>query len=257
MKRHTYGFVSFALIAFLGFGLFSACLGKARSNSSANATPAATSTPSPTPTPTPTAQGILQQAADRWNQLDTVHFVLQIDGDVALDSTGLVKLRGADGDLKRPGLAQATARVSVGGANVTMKMISLGQDEYITNFITGKWEQAPADLGYDPAVLFDTNQGVGHVLTAIQNASIVGAESIDGSEAYHITGSVTKAVVSPIVGGALHGDSATVDVWVSKSSHDVLKFVVHDPGTSSQQPSTWTLTTSQWNQPVTITRPTT
>ncbi|HEU5424165.1 MAG TPA: LppX_LprAFG lipoprotein [Nitrolancea sp.] len=260
MKLHSYRLASLALVLFLSLGLAAACRGKSKpSGTEAAATPTASPTPSPTPTPTPTAQGILQQASDRWNHLDSLHFNLQIEGVVALDSTGLVQLHSADGDLKRPGLAQATAKVSVAGSNLNMKMISLGTDQYITNFITGRWEKAPADLGYNPAVLFDKDHGVGAVLTSIQNPAIAGSESIDGQEAWHITGTVTKAAASAIVGGALHGDTATVDVWVSKSTHDLLKLVVHDPGaatpSAAQGAATWTLTTSKQNQPVTIERP--
>ena len=237
------------------------CFGKANKTSK-GASPAAavssqapTPTPTPSPTPTPTPQDILKQAADRWNQLDTLHFNLVIDGTVALDQQGLLLLRSADGDLKRPGLASANAKITVGGANVNMKMIAIGSDQYITNFLTGKWEKAPPDLGYNPAVLFDQNQGIGSVLTSVQNPTVVGSESINGQDTQHIKGTVSRQSVDPITGGALKSDTVDVDVWEARSSHDVLKIVLHDPGSNGAPPATWTLTTSNQNQPVTIERP--
>jgi lipoprotein LprG len=218
----------------------------------ANSAP--TSTPTPSPTPTPTPADFLKRAADRFNQLDSLHFNLQIDGKVALDSQGLLQLHSADGDLKRPDQAQANAKISVGGANVNMKMVAIGPDQYITNFLTGKWEKAPPDLGYNPAVLFDPQRGIAGVLTAVQNPTVVGSDNVNGQDAMHLTGKVPKAAVDPITGSALTSDPVDADIWLSKQNYDLLKIVLHDQGNAGT-PTTWTLTTSNFNQPVTITKP--
>lgn len=237
----------------------SACLGRASKSQTPQgvASPAAapTPTPTPSPTPTPTPQDYLKQASDRWNQLESLHFNLTIDGKVALDSQGLLQLHAADGDLKRPDQASANAKISVGGANVNMKMIAIGQDEYITNFLTGRWEKAPADLGYNPAVLFDRQQGIGSVLLAVQNPAVVGSDTINGQDAMHLTGTVPKQAVDPITARALVGNPIDVDIWLGKQSHDMLKIVLHDQGANGAPPTTWTLTTSNQNEPVTITKP--
>lgn len=215
----------------------------------------ATQPPPPTPTPV-SAQSILSGAAQRFDQINSLHFDLQVDGNVALDKNGSIKLRGANGDLLRPSSAKAKANVSFMGANLSINMVSIGTEQYITNPISGNWEKAPSDLGYDPAVLFDKNQGISHVLTSVQNPTIAGSESVNGKDAYHITGTVRKQDVAPIAGGALNGDNDPVDLWIDKKTGDVVKLVIHDTAANGGNTgNTWTLLLTQQNEQVTISKP--
>ncbi len=142
------------------------------------------------------------------------------------------------------------------GANLSIDMISVGNQQYITNPVTGNWEKAPSDLSFNPAVLFDPNQGIAHVIRQIQNPTIVGTDNVNGTDAYHITGTVNKQDVEPISGGAIGASSIPVDIWVAKDTHNVDKLVLHDAGTNGgNSETTWTLLLSQQNQPVTINKP--
>ncbi len=207
--------------------------------------------------PTPlTAQAVLNDASNRFDQLNSFHFVLQIDGTVALDSAGTFKFHGATGDLLRPNSAQAKADVTFLGANLSINLVSVGSEQYMTNPITGSWEKAPSDLGYDPAVLFDKNQGISHILTNLQNPTIAGSETVNGKDAYHITASVNKQDAQQIAGGALQSATLNVDLWVDKQTDDILKLVLHDSKSTGGNPATtWTLLLTKQNEPVTITKP--
>ena len=39
----------------------------------------------------------------------------------------------------------------------------------MTNLLTGSWERAPAGLGFDPAILFDSERGISSILRRIEN----------------------------------------------------------------------------------------
>ena len=93
-----------------------------RSASVAQSTP----TPPPTPTPTPTPRDILNSAAQRFGQVNSAHYQLQVQGNVYLDQQQSLALRGAEGDILRPSSATAKANVALGGANVTINMIAVG-----------------------------------------------------------------------------------------------------------------------------------
>lgn len=209
--------------------------------------------PSPTPV---TAQGLLQAASTRFEQINTVHFSLSVDGNVTLDSGGTIKLHGADGDLKRPDSAEAKANVSFLGANLSISLVTIGTNQYMTNPISGSWEKAPSGLGYDPAVLFDKNQGISHVLTNLQNPTIAGTDTINGQDSYHITATVKKADAQPIAGGALNSDTLPIDLWIGKQNKDILKLILHDSGgAGGNSATTWTLLLTKQNEPVTINKP--
>jgi hypothetical protein len=210
-------------------------------------------TPSPTPV---TAQSVLDQASQQFESVNSLHFELQVDGSVPLDQNGTIKLHSASGDLKRPNSAKAKAKVTFLGANLSIDMVSVGSDQYITNPVSGKWEKAPSDLGYDPAVLFDDNQGIAHVLKNVQSPTIAGSDNVDSKDAYHIKGTVRKQDVQPIAGGAINSDTVPVDIWVDKQTHDVLKLVLHDTGASGgNSENTWTLLLTKQNEDVTIDKP--
>jgi len=214
-----------------------------------------TTPPPPTPTPV-SAQSVLSAASQRFNQVNSLHFDLKVDGNVALDKNGSIKLHSANGDLLRPNSAKAKANVTFLGATLSINMVSVGPDQYITNPITGGWEKAPSDLGYDPAVLFDQNQGIAHVLTSVQNPTIAGTESVDGKDAYHIKGTVRKQDIAPIAGGAINGDNDPVDIWIDKQSSDIVKLVIHDAAANGgSTENTWTLQLTQQNEQVTISKP--
>ncbi|MGA7668919.1 MAG: LppX_LprAFG lipoprotein, partial [Nitrolancea sp.] len=183
-------------------------------------------------------------------------FDLTVDGNVALDQNGTIKLHGANGDLKRPDSAQAKANVTFLGANLSISLVSIGTDEYMTNPISGSWEKAPSDLGYDPAVLFNTDQGISHVIRNLQDPKIAGTDTVNGKDAYHITGTVKKSDAQPIAGGALNSDSIPVELWVDKQTNDVVKLVLHDSsGNGGNSETTWTLLLTKQNESVTINKP--
>jgi len=210
-------------------------------------------TPSATPV---TAKAVLEAAAQQFEQVNSLHFELQISGAVPLDQNGTIKLQSASGDLLRPNSAKAKANVTFLGANLSINMVSVGSDQYITNPVTGSWEKAPTDLGYDPAVLFDKNQGISHVLANIQNPTIVGSDTVGGKDTYHIKGTVDQQSVEPIAGGSISAKAIPVDIWVDKQSNNVVKLEIHDTGANGgNSENTWTLLLTQQNEPVTITRP--
>ena len=204
-----------------------------------------------------TAQTILSNASTRFDQISSLHFVFQIQGDVPLDKAKTLKLRGAEGDLSRPDSAQAKADVTFLGATISLKFVSIGNEQYITNPITGAWETSPANLGYDPAVLFDDNQGIGHVLDTLQNPKIAGSETINGEDTYHLTATVAQADAQPIAAGALSSAAPAVDLWITKKNYDLAKLTLHDAGEAGANTTTWTLVISKQNEPVTIQRPNT
>lgn len=209
------------------------------------------------PTATPvSARSILEQASARFDQTNSLHFVLQLEGTVALDSNGTIRLRGAEGDLLRPDSAQAKTNVSFGGVNLTVSMISIGQDQYITNFLTGSWERAPENLGYNPAILFDQENGISGLIRKTQNPELVGDDTVEGTKATHVRGTLNQDSVDALTGGAVRTERVDFDLWVSQANSDILKVQFRDPGnTGGATPTTWTLLTSKHNAPVTIERP--
>lgn len=209
----------------------------------------------PTPTPVPPEE-IMNQASQRFDEVNSFHFLLRIDGELSLDQSGSLRLRGAEGDLLRPDSAQTEASIAFGGANISIELISVGGEMFMTNLLTGNWERAPGDLGFDPAVLFDNERGISSIMRRIENPQVVGSEEIRGTDAYHMRGTVTAETVQPITGGSLEGDDIELEIWISHETNDILQIELGGASTSGGADSaTWTLEVSDHNEPVTIERP--
>ncbi len=89
---------------------------------------------------------IIDQAVARWDETETAHFVLEIDGATYLDNDEKIELSGAEGDLSRPQSVSAVASVAISLVTLDVSLIFIGDDAYMTDFLTGSWGPAPDDF---------------------------------------------------------------------------------------------------------------
>jgi hypothetical protein len=212
--------------------------------------------PAASPSPTEvTAESVLQQAADQWTQTTSAHFVLTVDGNAYIDEAQSIRLISAEGDIKRPDSVKATAKIDATVAQANVSLIFIGDQAWMTNLITGTWDKAPADFSYNPAVLFSDTEGIGPILTKLQNPTLDGTESIDGKSARKVTGAVDSATVQKITAGSIQGQTIDVSVWVGKDDGKILQVQLTEPQIEGREPATWTLKLTKHNESVEIAPP--
>lgn len=215
----------------------------------------ATSTPRATATPVSEVDRLLAELDEQWAETNSVHFTLDIDGATYLDAGEQIELKSAEGDLARPESARATATIQGGFIPFDVEMVTIGDDAWVTNFITGNWEAAPAGFDFNPALLFSDTEGLSAVLLDdLRDAELVGTENIDGRRAHHITGLVSEDDIEDLVAGALLGDDLRVDVWMDENTAEVLRLRISEPETEDD-PTAWIMNFSDHNEPVEIEAP--
>ncbi len=198
----------------------------------------------------PQAQAAVDTARARFDQVNSLHFSLTVDGDVYLDTLHSQKLKSADGDLIRPDKVSLTAKASVGPINAQIKFIQIGDQAYLTNILTGKWEKAPAGFAYDPRIVFDQDRGVSAIMGKVRGWTLVGNEKVNGVDTRHVRGPVPVASVNDLVSSSLRGDNVDVDLYIEAKNNDVIRFVLSEqpaavaPGTAAAR---WTLDLSKQN----------
>jgi hypothetical protein len=206
----------------------------------------------------PTAQAIVDKAQARLGQVNAVHYLLTVDGDLSIGAAKTQKLRSAEGDLVRPDKASATAKVAMGPVNATVRFIQIGNDSYMTNLLTGKWEKVPGGLGYDPSVVFDPQNGVAAILGRISGWQYVESTTVNGVETQHVRGSVPVQTVNALTAGSLPGGTVGVNLYVEGQNNDIVRFVITGQpaaATSSTAASRWTLDLSNQNGNISIVPP--
>lgn len=230
-----------------------------------DATPATLATPvaspgaaaSPTPRPSTPAGDALARAAQRLADTQSAHFTLEVDGTTYIDEGETIQLLSAEGDLLRPDRVRASFDASLRGlATVTINLITVGDQNWTTDLVTGDWVTAPAEIGYDPRVLFDEQTGLGPVLLQATNPETVGDEEINGRDATHVRATVSQEVIGPVTAGTMGGSEVVIEVWVDRETGDALRATVAEqPNPDTDDPATWTLDLSRINEPVTIEPP--
>src|SRR5438874_10023249 len=88
--------------------------------------------------PKPTTQQLLATLQKNFRTVSAFHVVLKVDnpGSVA---TAQVQIRSANGDVVMPDKVKAQAVVILSGQSVTVNLISVADNQYITDPITGQW----------------------------------------------------------------------------------------------------------------------
>jgi lipoprotein LprG len=201
------------------------------------------------------AEQVLEAAREQWANTESAHFTLEVEGEAYLDADETIRLRSAEGDILRPDSMEASARIDVSVLVVDISLVAVGGEIYMTNFVSGRWERAPGDFRYDPSILFSDTDGIGPVLTELQDPQLGGTEQIDGQQTRMITGTVVADTVSEITAGAIQGESIPVTVWIGSEDNLIYRVVLTEPEGVREVPATWTLSLSNHNAPVTIEPP--
>lgn len=202
---------------------------------------------------------MVDKARTRFDQVNTLHFALTIAGDVYLDQLRTEKLKSADGDLIRPNKVSLSAKASVGPVNAQIKFIQIGDDAYLTNILSGKWEKAPSGFAYDPRLVFDQDRGVSAILGKVTGWTLIGNEKVNGADTQHIRGPVPTATVNDLVSSSLRGDFVDVDLFVEGKNSDAVRLVLSEQPVAVVQgtpAAKWNLDLSKQNDTLKIDPPT-
>ena len=187
----------------------------------------------------------------------SIHFTLAVDGDSFVDPAGTIRLISAEGDLVRPDKVNVKFQVQVlGTANVTIRMVTIGAKSWTTDILTGKWGPAPEEFGYDPTVLFDTNNGLGPVISKLSELKVEGTEKVDGRPASRISGIGSKNDIALLTAETMTGSSYKVNIWVDQENSQLLRITLAEPSDNGKKnPATWTMNISNYDADVTVEAP--
>lgn len=217
------------------------------------------SEPAPTPTPTPDPQAVAEQAGAATGAVDSLHFVFQRDGAPAfVDADKTLVFRSAEGDYVAPDKMQAAVKILAGSFVAEVQVISIGETQWMTNLLTGNWEEVPEGWGLDPAAFFDSKAGIpnimAHDLSVTRLDGPIEVEGLKGGF-WHLSGEVGGEHVTVMSGGLIPPGNVELEAWV-----DPVTFLVHRvhlllPDSDPQEPTEWTIEFSEFGKPVEIVAP--
>ncbi len=200
---------------------------------------------------------VLQNASERLAATQTMAFRMSIEGTTWIDDAHTLRLLSARGTMERPNKVDVEFQVEVAGApRVSIRMITIGEDSWTTDIVTGRWVEAQEEFGYNPAILYDNQDGLGPVMGRLQNPEIVGIEEVNDVQTYRVRGTVPGDVIEPLTAGTMEGSEITVELWIDGENWNLMRLSVAQPTDEGiEDPATWTMNLGDHDKQVSIERP--
>ena len=226
------------------------CSGDATSHPEPTAVPTSTSTPTPTPTPI-NVEGLLRRSGEATSRLDTFHFRLEHNDGGSTPFSDTLDIIEAEGDVVSPDSVSIDFSGRFGGRfAMRASLITIGSDSYMTNPLSGNWEEVPAEVS--PLGFFDPQQGIGAMMTGLRNPTLTSKE---GTE-FRIEGDLDVQALRPLLGAVAQDGIVRVEVRLDKDTLYLKKAVIEGRATASEPDGVIrTITLSSYNKSISIAAP--
>jgi len=190
---------------------------------------------------------LLAQARAAMASVETASFEMTRSGaPVTIEG---FEFSSAVGRYAAPSSAEAVMRVKAGDITLEMGTISVSERTWLTNPLTGRWEELTPGTGFNPAVLFDPEAGWSALLADLTGVAFVATE--DG--AHHLTGTIPGPRVETLTAGIAEPQSVLLHLWLDESTRLIRRLELSTTGDAGV--SDWVLILSGYGEPVQIEPP--
>ncbi len=219
--------------------------------------------PEPTvvPTPTPDPQAVAARAGTAMQTVQWLHFVLEGDGSPAyIDAEETLVFRRAEGDYVAPDRLQASVKVMAAGLVAEIQVITVQKKRWMTNLLTGQWEELPAGWELSPSALFDAEVGIPHLMTqglVAARTQVEGPAEFDDLDGafWYLTSETTGDQVHAMSGGLIPSGPAQLEAWIDPTTYLIHRIRLVLPESDPEQPMELTIEFSLFDEPLDIQPP--
>jgi LppX_LprAFG lipoprotein len=204
--------------------------------------------------PKPTTQQLLAALQKNFRSVSAFHVVMKEDNPGAA-TVDKVQIRAATGDVVMPDKVKAQATVILSGQSVTVNLISVGDNQFITDPITGQWRVIKGVL--DPRNLTSPDTGIISLISKVQNVTQPTDDTVGGVPCWRVTGQLDAKYLAFFTGGGVPaGTLLQTSACIGKA--DSLPYQLIVTGQAAVGDTTATSRTfliSNYNENVNITAP--
>jgi lipoprotein LprG len=196
----------------------------------------------------PDAPGLLQQSAQTTKGLKSGHLDITVTGSI--EGLPIKKL---SGDLTNvPATAvQGNATISMGGSDVDIQLVVLDNILYASLTPNSWLDMGPAADIYDPSAILNPDTGLANILAGFADAKSEGTETVNGVATVRVTGNVSADAVNKLIPQIKATAAIPGTAWIEKDGdHNLVQAKLEPSSGNSIQ-----MTLSDWNKPVTVTKP--
>ncbi len=213
----------------------------------------------PTPEPLP-ADSIVAQCVERMQALSGFHFLIERSGSPAfIDASQSLAFRRAEGDFQVPDRARATVRVIGPGIVAEIDIISVAENQWETNLLSGEWQALPPNWGFNPASLFDGEIGIQSILSSdLRDLRLLGPKELEeypGQLLYALEASLDGEKLYQLSYGMIGPQSLEISLYVAPVTFELYRLNIIDHRSEAED-TLWQLDFWNFNQTMNIVPPT-
>ena len=196
----------------------------------------------------PDAATLLKDGNTATRALKSVHLELSVEGDLPD-----LPIRTLTGDLTNvPAVAaQGNAKLLFQGADVDANYVVIDGNLFVALSGDSYLDMGPAADVYDIAAILNPDTGLANVLANFSDPKSESTETINGVETVKVTGQVSADAVNKIAPPLAATGPIPGTAWIEKDGdHKLVQAKLEPKEGSSVQ-----MTLSDWDKPVTVTKP--
>lgn len=197
--------------------------------------------------PAPTE--ILADAAVTMQQVETLAYVIELSG-APITLLG-VELRSAVGEYAAPDSSRAALEAAIGGLTIELATIAIGDVSWVTNPLTGKWDEYTGSRAFNPSIIFDPDLGWLPLLTTdISDTRLI--EPVEG-DTYVIRGTAAGARVEVLTAGLVESQPVSLELHIERETGLVTLLDFETEGENGR--TRWVLELSEFDTDISISPP--
>jgi hypothetical protein len=189
---------------------------------------------------------LLGRSAEVMTTVDTAEFEMSVEGAPIVIS-GL-QLRRAAGVYVAPDSARATLTMRLGDVTSELVTISIAERTWLTEPLTGRWNELTPGTGFNPAVVFgDTGWAP---LLAVD---LVGATVGHHRDGYLVEGTAPAVRVATLTSGLVRDQDVAISLIVDRDTAHLLeaRFTTTGEGGDTE----WRIRLGPYDEPATVDAP--
>ena len=191
--------------------------------------------PEPTPTPEPPVdpRGVLRQSADRLVALRSVAFDLEHEVGATQLLPG-VEMTRAYGETEIGKGFRFTVEAQLGSSYFEIEAVVLDGRTYMTNFLTGNWEEVPPDTL--PFNFSDVGRSFAALLDSLRDPELLATEPLNGRDTYRLRGLAWSDDLAVLVPNAAKGYEVEMELWIDRERADLVMASMTGPVVATDVP---------------------
>ena len=200
-----------------------------------------------------TASEVLTKSYESMQNATSFHFTME-HSSAGTPISKKILMTNLSGDIVSPDKLQATITGTYSDMAIEISLVTVGEQTYMTNPISGAWEPAPA--AFQVLNVFDPGTGVGAIIKGLADVTDLGNEKLGKTSCYHLSGNVLSESLAPLTGTTATGVKIATEVWISQKTLLVQQVKLNGKITDNEQDGiTRILTFTNYNKEIDIKLP--